>query len=230
MNETVEDWFERNTKFNINDRINSLLKEEKNVKSTNKFIQKVRNSRADSPADIPCDNRANDPSGDNIKWDGTKKTGGYTFRTYEEKDYKETNFSKDKEKIKKQKPGTVDDNRVGKPDGLSSEWNTRTNGSGLTGGAGLGNQTYSESEDYSNENPASTAMPSGGSPNPLSGDYNKDFKKFRKSIKKEAIDDPGAVDMGVSGTAGSAGNKEGMDTYKDVNRNIITIINKKKKK
>jgi hypothetical protein len=73
-------------------------------------------------------------------------------------------------------------------------------------------------------------MPSGGSPNPLSGDYNKEFKKFRKSIKKESIDDPGAVDMGVSGTAGSAGNKEGMDTYKDVNRNITTVINKKKKK
>jgi predicted kinase len=229
MNETVEDWMERNTKFNINDRINSLLKEEKNVKSTNKFIQKVRNSRADSPADITADNRANDPAGDNIKWDGTKKTGGYTFRTYEEKDYKESNFRKDKEKIKKEKSASSSDNTI-KADGISSEWNTRTNGSGLTGGAGLGNQTYSETIDYSNENPASTAMPSGGSPNPLSGDYNKDFKKFRKAIKKEAIDDPGAVDMGVSGTAGGAGNKEGMDTYKDTNRNITTIINKKKKK
>jgi predicted kinase len=229
MNETVEDWMERNTKFNINDRINSLLKEEKNAKSTNKFIQKVRNSRADSPADITADNRANDPAGENIKWDGTKKTGGYNFRTYEEKDYKETNFSKDKEKVKKLKSVSSSDNTI-KADGISSEWNTRTNGSGLTGGAGLGNQTYSETIDYSNESPSSTAMPSGGSPNPLSGDYNKDFKKFRKAIKKEAIDDPGAVDMGVSGTAGSAGNKEGMDTYKDTNRNITTIINKKKKK
>jgi predicted kinase len=229
MNETVEDWMERNTKFNINDRINSLLKEEKNAKSTNKFIQKVRNSRADSPADITADNRANDPAGENIKWDGTKKTGGYNFRTYEEKDYKETNFSKDKEKVKKLKSVSSSDNTI-KADGISSEWNTRTNGSGLTGGAGLGNQTYSETIDYSNESPASTAMPSGGSPNPLSSDYNKDFKKFRKAIKKEAIDDPGAVDMGVSGTAGGAGNKEGMDTYKDTNRNITTIINKKKKK
>jgi predicted kinase len=229
MNETVEDWMERNTKFNINDRINSLLKEEKNAKSTNKFIQKVRNSRADSPADITADNRANDPAGENIKWDGTKKTGGYNFRTYEEKDYKETNFSKDKEKVKKLKSVSSSDNTI-KADGISSEWNTRTNGSGLTGGAGLGNQTYSETIDYSNESPSSTAMPSGGSPNPLSGDYNKDFKKFRKAIKKEAIDDPGAVDMGVSGTAGGAGNKEGMDTYKDTNRNITTIINKKKKK
>jgi hypothetical protein len=36
--------------------------------------------------------------------------------------------------------------------------------------------------------------------------------------------------MGVSGTLSGAGNKEGMDSYKDLNRNIGIKIEKKKKK
>ena len=61
----------------------------------------------------------------------------------------------------------------------------------------------------------------------------KEFGKFRKKIKKEAIDDPGAVDMCVGGTLGGASNKEGMDTYKDTMRNVKTEFGlkiKKKKK
>jgi hypothetical protein len=118
-----------------------------------------------------------------------------------------------------------------RPSGLGSEWNTRTNGSGLTGGAGLGNQTYSESQGYSNANPDSTAFPSGGSPNPLSSDYDakpKSFRQIRSRIKKESIDSPGEVAMGVYGTMGGASNKEPMETYAD--KKIGIEINKKKKK
>ena len=123
----------------------------------------------------------------------------------------------------------VPDPKTGKPSGVGDEWNTRTNGSGLTGGAGLGNQTYSESEDYSNESPASTAMPSGGIVNPLSSDYdNKDFKKFRKNIKKESMDSPCDCEMGVSGTAGSAMNKEPMVTPNDNKIKATDVIKKRK--
>ena len=217
------------------------LKEEKNVEKVNKFLK----NKVTSPTISP-DNRAGDPNADDIKWDAPKRTRTYTFGSgsgiyaeeikYKAKFYvnpeaKESNFSKDKEKDKVKK--SLSASRIGNPPGVGPEFDTRTSGQGLTGGAGLGNQTYSETVEYSNANPASTAFPSGGSPNPLSGEYTdkvKDFKKFRKTLKKEAIDDPGACDMGVSGTLSGAGNKEGMDTYKDLNRNIGIKIEKKKKK
>ena len=175
---------------------------------------------------------------DDIKDGGITSNSGYTFRTYESsgdnrfessepkvKNYpapKESNFSQDKEtkKLKKFGDRSGKEARLGNPSGLGSEWNTRTNGSGLTGGAGLGNQTYSESQDYSNANPASTAFPSGGSVNPLSSEYEpkkKGFKKFRK----EAIDSPGEVAMGVAGVLMGATNKEPMETYASKKNNII---------
>jgi hypothetical protein len=55
-----------------------------------------------------------------------------------------------------------------------------------------------------------------------------DFKNFRKKVI-EAIDDPGANDMGVGGTLNGATNKEPMQSYKDQDRNITTIPKKKKK-
>jgi hypothetical protein len=216
------------------------LKEEKNVEKVNKFLK----IKVASPTISP-DNRAGDPNADDIKWDAPKRTRTYTFgsgagvyaessskeKLYVKPQAKESEFSKDKEKNKVKKSISV--SRISNPTGVGPEFDTRTNGSGLTGGAGLGNQTYSETVEYSNASPASTAFPSGGSPNPLSGDYTdkvKDFKKFRTTLKKEAIDDPGAYDMGVSGTLSGAGNKEGMDSYKDLNRNIGIKIEKKKKK
>jgi hypothetical protein len=54
-----------------------------------------------------------------------------------------------------------------------------------------------------------------------------DFKNFRNRVK-EAIDDPGANDMGVGGTLGGATNKEPMQSYRDQDKNY-TIIKKKKK-
>ena len=243
LNETSEDWLNRN-----NNNINSLFKEDKNVKTYNRFLHRTKNTgiTTKGPGDITADNSARYPA-DNVK-DGSSSnkrpnktyTFGQNAGVYAEEaslkvysDKKESNFSKDKEKVKKLKTSPSSDRSV-KVDGLGSEWNTRTNGSGLTGGAGLGNQTYSEciGQEYSNANPASTAMPSGGSPNPLSGEYNKDFKKFRKSIKKEGMDDPCSCDMGVGGTLGGASNKEPMVTPYDNKVKVSDIIkdNKKNKK
>ena len=254
VNETAEDWLRSNNKLNLN-RLDLLFKEEKNVKTYNRFLKNQTNNtiRAKGPADIKPDNsgnliRGNDQIGGNQgtrkNTNGTTYTFGQNSGVYAEeskptfqkfKEPKEANFSKDKEKDKIKKFGdkSISASRVGQPTGLGSEWNTRTNGSGLTGGAGLGNPTYSESEEYSNANPATTAMPSGGSVNPLSSDYDadkKDFKKFRRAIKKEAIDDPGACDMGVSGTMGGASNKEPMVTPADKFMTAGITIKKKKKK
>ena len=239
LNETSKDWLNRNNRLNIN----SLFKEDKNVKTYNRFLQKTRintSINARGPSDGTPDNSASYPA-DNVK-DGSSSnkrpnktyTFGQNAGVYAEAtlkkfaEPKESNFSKDKEKVKRNK--MVPDPKTGQPSGVGDEWNTRTNGSGLTGGAGLGNQTYSESEDYSNESPASTAMPSGGIVNPLNSDYNKDFKKFRKTIKKEAIDDPGSCEMGVSGTAGSAMNKEPMVTPNDNKIRATEVLKNKKKK
>jgi hypothetical protein len=242
MGETAEEWLIRRSKLNIN----SLFKEDKNVKTYNRFLNVKTNTSisAKGPADIKPDNsgsgnretddfRGNtnprkNPNGRTYTFG--QNAGAYaeetTLKVYPEP--KETNFSKDKDKTKKVKFGNSS-GRITEPSGLGSEWNTRTNGSGLTGGAGLGNQTYSEDQEYSNANPASTAMPSGGSPNPLSSEYvvKKEFNKFRKTIKKEAIDDPGAWDMGVGGVLGGGSNKEPISTNKD---NLIGVqINKKNK-
>jgi len=244
INESADEWLIKNNKLDINYTINRLFEDKQNDKTTNRFLKVKTTPSLTASMAVPADNRPTDPNGDNIKWDGNKKRGGYTFRTYESTgnssvsssnpkveisaSSKEKNFNQDKEtkKIKKFGDRSGREAKLGNPSGLGSEWNTRTNGSGLTGGAGLGNQTYSESQDYSNANPASTAFPSGGSVNPLSSDYEpkkKGFKKFRK----EAIDSPGEVAMGVGGTLGGATNKEPMETYADRKNNVI-IRDKKK--
>ena len=246
INESADEWLIRNNKLDINYTINRLFEDKTNDKTTNRFLKVKTTPSLRADMAVPADNRPSDSNGDNIKWGDNKKRGGYTFRTYESsgdnrfessepklKNYptpKESNFSQDKEtkKLKKYGDRSGKEARLGNPSGLGSEWNTRTNGSGLTGGAGLGNQTYSESQYYSNANPASTAFPSGGSVNPLSSEYEpkkKGFKKFRK----EAIDSPGEVAMGVAGVLMGATNKEPMETYASKKNNII-IRDKKKLK
>jgi hypothetical protein len=126
--------------------------------------------------------------------------------------------------------------RVGRPDGVGQEYDTRAGGQGAAAGAGLGNQTYSETIDYSNGNNQSTGKLPGVSPNPLSSDYEqpvkKTFKKFR--LKTESIDSPTVGgDSGLAGVLGGAGNVEKMDSYKDPMRNIKNDYGlkiKKKKK
>ena len=260
INETAVDWMHRNKKVDINYTINRLFGEQDD-KKTNRFLKVKTTPNLRASMAVPADNRATDPNGDNIKWDGGyKKRGSYIFRTYEERtdsgdssstssrfnaiessnptikirpEPKESNFSQDKDKKKRLKYGDTSgkDYKKANVSGLGPEWNTRTNGSGLTGGAGLGNQTYSESEMYSNANPATTAVPSGGSVNPLTSAYDakpKPFKYIRSKIKKEAIDSPGEVAMGVGGTLMGGSNKEPMETYAD--RKVGIEITKKKKK
>ena len=238
------DWLENRNRLNNG----YIFKEEKNVQKTNRFIQrKTGGERADSPADSTPDNRANDPNSGDIRYDGPKKRGTYTFRTYSEAkaptltkrpEPKESNFSQDKDKIRMKKRGDTSQRagRVGRPDGVGQEYDTRAGGQGAAAGAGLGNQTYSETIDYSNGNNQSTGKLPGVSPNPLSSDYNqpvkKTFKKFR--LKTESIDSPTVGgDSGLAGVLGGAGNVEKMDSYKDPLRNIKNDYGlkiKKKKK
>lgn len=204
-------WLEKHGKLNIGDKL-EIVKEERNVKSANKFIQ-IKTNRGLKAAgldSIPADNRAGDPNADDIKWDAPKRTKTYTFRTYSEAKGptlevkpvpKEANFSKDKEKVKKK--GLVDaptvSQRLRNTTGVGPEYDTRQQGT-VYPMSGLGDVTYREQ---------------------------KEFSKFRKVL--EAIDDPGAVDMGVGGTLCGATNKEPLQTYKDSDRNIGIQIKKKKK-
>jgi hypothetical protein len=171
-------------------------------------------------------------------------TGGAWHGAYEEarptikfnKPPKETNFSYDKDKIKRLKKGnsSLTGARVGRPSGVGPEYDTRAGGQGAAAGAGLGQNLYGETQEYSNAQPSSSAMPGSSAmqPNPLSNAYDgkkKEFKKFRTTIK-EFNGFQNDVESGVGGVLGGAGNKEGMETYKDNKYKIGIEINKKKKK
>jgi hypothetical protein len=206
INETVEDWIERNKNLVIN----SLYKENKNVQSSNKLVKNKAN-RADSPASVSADNRPNDPNGDNIKWDANRRPqGSYIFRTYEENqpkvkwkpEQKETNFSKDKEKVKKKRfsDAPTVSSRLRNVATVGQEFDTRQQGT-VYPMSGLGDVTYREQ---------------------------KDFNNFRKVIK-EFNGFQNDVESGVGGVLGGADNKEKMDSYKDPERNMITVVAKKKK-
>jgi hypothetical protein len=201
-------WLENHGKLNIGD---NLIKEEKNVQSVNKFTKIKTNPEFKAPGldSIPADNRAGDANADDIKWNAPSKRKTYIFRTYSEESKptlkvrpvpQETNFSKDKEKIKK--TGLVDaptvNQRLRNTTGVGPEFDTRQQGT-VYPMSGLGDVTYREQ---------------------------KEFSKFRKVL--EAIDDPGANDMGVGGTLCGATNKEPLQTYKDSDRNIGLEIKKKK--
>jgi cytidyltransferase-like protein len=239
------DWLEKHNRLNSGN-IN-YFKEEKHVEKINRFIDRKitkGGSKADSPADCTPDNRASDPNGDNIKWDGNKTKGSYTFRTYSEEkgptlsksaEPKEPNFQKDndKEKVKKRGDKSLSAARVSRPDGFSQEYDTRAGGQGAAAGAGLGNQTYSETIEYSNSNnQSSTAMP-GVSPNPLNNAVApKKFNRFKQKLK-EYNGFQNDVESGVGGVLGGSDNVEKMDSYKDPKWNIKNDYGlkiKKKKK
>ena len=176
-------------------------------------LQSGRGPKADGPRDITPDNRASDPNSGDIKWDGNKKRGSYTFKTYSEEtsgpkvqifpEPKESNFSKDKETIKKKKNTDVPtvSQRLRNVTSIGPEFDTRQQGT-VYPMSGLGDVTYREQVD---------------------------FKNFRKRVS-EAIDDPGANDMGVGGTLGGATNKEPMQSYKDQDKNISMVTKKKRSK
>lgn len=205
-------WLEKRGKLNIG---NNLVKEEKNVQSVNRFSKIKTNPelRAGGLDSLSPDNRANEPQTDDIRYNAGKRTKTYTFKTYSEakgptlqvrSEPKETNFSKDKEKVKNKKRFTdapTVSQRLRNTTGIGPEFDTRQQGT-VYPMSGLGDVTYREQKEFSN---------------------------FRKQFK-EAIDDPGAVDMGVGGVLNGATNKEPLQTYKDADRNIGTKIKIKKKK
>jgi cytidyltransferase-like protein len=256
-NELAESWLENHGKLNINDRFNKFITED-NVKKNSKSIQRQTVTRynpsfkAAGPTDIPADNRAGgeadqikgdqnprkDPNGKTVSggaWSGGYKAEAAQPTLTKRPEPKESNFSQDKDKIKRKKFGdkSLSASRLGKPPGVGPEYDTRAGGQGAAAGAGLGDQTYSE--DYvgqtaSNADVSNFAGTTGVSVNPLDARYQpKPFNKIKKSLK-EFNGFQNDVESGVGGVLGGASNKEGMDTYKDQNRNIGILINKKKKK
>jgi hypothetical protein len=213
-------WLENHGRLGANESFN-YFKENYHAKENSRLVEsKTKGPRlqsgggpkADGPDDITPDNRAGDPSSGDIKWNGNKRRGSYTFKTYSEEasgpkikiypEPKESNFSKDKETVKKKKNTDVPtvSQRLRNVTTIGPEFDTRQQGT-VYPMSGLGDVTYREQID---------------------------FKNFRNRVK-EAIDDPGANDMGVGGTLGGATNKEPMQSYKDQDKNITTV-NKKKKK
>ena len=258
INEFATDWLNKNGR-DLNNKINWLFGEQ-NVKQNSRSIQqktigKYSFQGAKGPADIKPDNSGSLVSGqDAISGNtgprkntgvGSSVTGGAWHGAYEENQptlkiapqSKEPNFQqdKDKEKVKRRGDRSLSAGRVARPSGIGGEYDTRAGGQGAAAGAGLGQNLYGESEDYSNASQNGTAMLGAKvEPNPLDSSYTpspRTFEKFRKKIKKEAIDDPGAFDMGVGGTLNGATNKEPV-LYPGLGsrNNLIGVQLKSKKK
>ena len=241
INETSLDWLNRNRNIigENNVKKNSKSIQQKTVGRYNPFFM-----RAKGPADIKGDNSGSVVgSRDQIKGDtgarkntGSSVTGGSWSGAYEETSPtlkisappKEPNFQKDNDKNKRLKRGdkSVSAARVGRPDGVGSSYDTRAGGQGAAAGAGLGQVGYSESQEFSNASQNGTAMLGAKmDPNPLAE------KKKKKLTFKEYNGFQNDGESGLGGVLGGASNKEGMDTYKDPNRNIgFEIVKKKKKK
>jgi predicted kinase len=203
LGETAEDWLNRRSKLNIN----SLFKENKNVKSNFRPIQENapgqqlqrKIGKVDSVTDGDVKYTSGyDPRGyTEDSGESTGQKGGPKIQVLPQT--KEPSFQKDKEKVKAQKNKTfnvVMSRSVNQGTGIGDTYNSRVPGVS----SGLGNQTYSEQ---------------------------KSFGSFRKV--KEAIDDPGACDMGVGGVLGGSTNKEPLVTPDDVKIKTSADIKKKKK-
>jgi cytidyltransferase-like protein len=234
-NDASISWLEMNGKLNTEETSKSIQKS--SIKKYNPFYQPAPPTTTGDQLKGDMNPRK-DPNGKGHS--GGAWHGAYTEESKPMMKFsappKEPNFRMDKDKLNVRKRGdkSLSASRIGKPPGVGPEYDTRAGGQGAAAGAGLGQNLYGE--DYpgptaSNADVSNFAGTTGVSVNPLDARYqNNNFNKFRKKLKKEAIDDPGAVDMGVGGTLGGASNKEGMDTYKDPMRNIKTEFGLKIKK
>lgn len=271
FNEIAAEWINTNNKIDLNESIISLFGENKNVKEISRSVQKknVRDTGcgqhrilADNNC-TACIMQRKAGQIDDVRDGDVKSNGGYAFRTqYEETgqtihktaEPKETNFSQDKNKTKLKKFGdtSLRADRVGRPEGLGSTYDSRGT-AGLVGGVGLGREQVEQakpalkkltkpSANFKNMNTStgggqefSTAQSgTGQSDGARMGNSfvneKKNFKTFMKSITtKEGLEGGGEVAMGVGGVLGGSGNKEGMDTYSDTNRNIQNDYSNKKK-
>lgn len=218
--ESYKEVFDNFIQINNNHSIEQIEEDiEFAYKKINKFfvsesskptLVKLDQDKAKTINDITPDNGAVPPP-DDIKYNAPKRNKSFIFKTYSEDNTpvmvkspepKETNFSKDKESSRKKKmvDSPTVNQRMRNVSGISPEFDTRQQGT-VYPMSGLGSVTYREQ---------------------------RDFKSFRSKIK-EAIDDPGAVDMGVGGTCGGATNMEPMQSYKDQGKNIGIKITKKGK-
>jgi predicted kinase len=203
-NEIAFSWLEGRGKLNAT----LLFKENENVKKNSRFVESYKakrtsgtspslstgtGPRADGPNDITPDNRAGDTNADNIKWDGNKKRGSYTFKTYSEENSgpkiqifpepKESKFSKDKDRVKSRfRDAPTVNQRMRNVSTIGQEFDTRQQGT-VYPMSGLGDVTYREQVD---------------------------FKSFR-----ESFNDPAESEMGVGGVLGGSTNKENMENPND---------------
>jgi len=202
-NEIAFSWLESRGKISIT----SLFKENENVKKNSRFFESYKASRtsggprlstgtgpkADGPGDATPDNRASDSNADNIKWDGNKKRGSYTFKTYSEEGPslkispipKENNFSKDKEKVKRNRfmDSPTVNQRMRNITTVGPEFDTRQQGT-VYPMSGLGDVTYRESFNDPSDSEMGVYGVLGGSTNKEPMENPKD-KFGSSSIKKK---------------------------------------------
>lgn len=224
LNENAKDWLRINNKMDINKDIKTILGEQHGPHDNYTDIRKKHNHKnytslkAKNKNVLQAGNSYMDnflrKSGkiDDVRDGDINKQSGYTFRTYEETSLqqesqptlqinpepKEPAFNKDKESSKFKKKAGVNllPGKVVNGSGVGPTYDTRTQGTVYPMG-GLGSTTYRES-----------------------------FEKFRKKLKKESIDNPGATDMGTFGGMANGTNKEPMVTPLD---RVSTLVTSKKK-
>jgi predicted kinase len=206
-NDIAFSWLESRGKINIS----TLFKENDNVKKTSRFFENYKakrngqtsfghpkistgtGPRAEGPGDITPDNRAGEPKSDDIRWDRNSKRGGYTFRTYTEETYKvspipkESNFSKDKEKVKRNRftDSPTVSQRMRNVTTVGPEYDTRQQGT-VYPMSGLGDVTFRESDNNPCGCEMGVAGTLGGSTNkePMENPRDKFGSSFLKKKKK----------------------------------------------
>ena len=207
LNETAEDWLCRNNKSYTNYKIESLFKEDKNVQISNKFLRKIKSKTGqvlvDNNSPVQQIQRKAGKQ-DDVRDGDLASNSGYTFRAYEASDPKIKIQSTPKEpNFQQDKEKTKSLKRKTFNDIYSMQKNQ---------GLGIG-------ATFNSRSGVGVGL----------GDQTYSEQKAFGEFRKEAIDDPGAYDMGVGGTLGGATNKEPLVTPND-NKIRATSVSKKKRK
>jgi len=215
-NEIATDWLIRNGKMNIDEAFSSMFEDVSRCKHGKLLV--------DNNCTF-CQMQRKAGKIDDVRDGDVKSNSDYVFKTYEDSsptlkvspEPKIPSFRKDKETDKSKKPKWFNlPSGAIKASGMGREFDSRQQGT-VYPMSGMGDVTYREGVEYKYKN-------EGLAEKPL-----KSFNSFR-NIVGEAIDDPGANDMGVGGTEGGATNKEPMQSYKDQGRNVGITIKKNKKR
>jgi predicted kinase len=203
-NDIAFSWLENRGKINVQ----LLFKENENVKKNSRFFESYKakrtsgnpslstgsGPRAEGPGSQPADNRAGEPKSDDIRWDRNSKRGSYTFRTYtEEASFKispipkENNFSKDKEKVKRNRfiDAPTVNQRMRNISTVGPEFDTRQQGT-VYPMSGLGDVTFRESHNDPADSEMGVGGVCGGSTNkePMENPKDKFGSSFLKKKKK----------------------------------------------